>query len=157
MMRKIWTIKELLNVSTDYLKEKHIDSPRLTAEVLLAFQLNLNRVKLYLNLDLPLNESEVSGYRELIRRRIQREPLQYITGVQEFWSLDFPVDPGCLSPDRKPNCWLNRQKNEWNPWNRWTFLQDSGPGNRLRGTGGHSGQRDSRGPDMGHRHITGSN
>jgi release factor glutamine methyltransferase len=98
MQVKSWTIKELLSVSIDYLKEKHIDSPRLTAEVLLAFQLNLNRVKLYLNLDLPLNDSEVSGYRELIRRRVQREPLQYITGVQEFWSLDFQVDPRVLIP-----------------------------------------------------------
>jgi len=99
MMRiKIWTIRELLNVSNDYLNEKQIDSPRLTAEVLLAFQLNINRVKLYLNLDLPLSDSEVSGYRALIRRRIQREPLQYITGVQEFWSLDFQVDPRVLIP-----------------------------------------------------------
>jgi release factor glutamine methyltransferase len=98
MQVKSWTIKELLSVSIDYLKEKHIDSPRLTAEVLLAFQLNLNRVKLYLNLDLPLNDSEVSGYRELIRRRLLREPLQYITGVQEFWSLDFQVDPRVLIP-----------------------------------------------------------
>ena len=98
MRAKIWTIKELLSVSTDYLEEKQIESPRLTAEVLLAFQLNLNRVKLYLNLDLPLNDDEISGYRELIRRRLQREPLQYITGVQEFWSLDFQVDPRVLIP-----------------------------------------------------------
>lgn len=93
-----WTIKDLLKVSADYLKEKQIDSPRLTAEVLLTHQLNTNRVNLYLNLDQPLSESEVSGYRELIRRRIQREPLQYITGVQEFWSLDFMVDPRVLIP-----------------------------------------------------------
>ena len=97
-MPESWTIKDLLRVSTDYLQEKQIDSPRLTAEVLLAFQLEMNRVALYLNLDQPLNEPEVSGYRELIRRRIQREPLQYITGVQEFWSLDFEVDPRVLIP-----------------------------------------------------------
>jgi len=97
-MPESWTIKDLLRVSTDYLEEKQIDSPRLTAEVLLAFQLEMSRISLYLNLDQPLNESEVSGYRELIRRRIQREPLQYITGVQEFWSLDFEVDPRVLIP-----------------------------------------------------------
>ena len=97
-MPESWTIKNLLRVSTDYLQEKQIDSPRLTAEVLLAFQLEMNRVALYLNLDQPLNESEVSGYRELIRRRIQHEPLQYISGVQEFWSLDFEVDPRVLIP-----------------------------------------------------------
>lgn len=98
MRVRTWTIKDLLSVSTGYLKEKQIDSPRLTAEVLLSFQLNLDRIKLYLNLDLPLSDSEVSGYRELIRRRLQREPLQYITGVQEFWSLDFQVDPRVLIP-----------------------------------------------------------
>ncbi len=97
-MGNTWTIKDLLKVSADYLKEKLIDSPRLTAEVLLTHQLRTNRVNLYLNLDQPLNESEVSGYRELIRRRIQREPLQYITGVQEFWSLNFMVDSRVLIP-----------------------------------------------------------
>ena len=95
---KSWTIKDLLKVSTDYLQEKQIESPRLTAEVLLAFQLEMSRIALYLNLDQPLNDSEISGYRELIRRRIQREPLQYIIGVQEFWSLDFEVDPRVLIP-----------------------------------------------------------
>ena len=97
-MPKSWTIKDLLKVSTDYLQEKQIESHRLTAEVLLAFQLEISRIALYLNLDQPLNDSEVSGYRELIRRRIQREPLQYIIGVQEFWSLDFEVDPRVLIP-----------------------------------------------------------
>ncbi len=98
MGAKTWIIKDLLKVSSDYLKEKQIDSPRLTAEVLLTHQLKTNRVNLYLNLEQPLTESEVSGYRELIRRRIQREPLQYITGIQEFWSLDFMVDPRVLVP-----------------------------------------------------------
>jgi len=98
MRPKSWTIKELLKVTTDYLKEKQIDSPRLTAEVLLSHHLDINRVTLYLNLEQPLNESEISGYRELVRRRLQREPLQYITGIQEFWSLDFMVDPRVLIP-----------------------------------------------------------
>jgi len=98
MRPKSWTIKELLKVTTDYLKEKQIDSPRLTAEVLLSHLLTFNRVNLYLNLDQPLNESEISGYRELIRRRLRREPLQYITGIQEFWSMDFIVDPEVLIP-----------------------------------------------------------
>jgi release factor glutamine methyltransferase len=87
-----------LKVSCDYLKEKQIDSPRLTAEVLLAHQLRSDRVNLYLNLDQPLTEKEVSGYRALIRRRLQHEPLQYITGIQEFWSIDFVVDPRALIP-----------------------------------------------------------
>jgi release factor glutamine methyltransferase len=98
MRPKSWTIKELIKVTTGFLKEKQIDSPRLTAEALLSHMLNINRVTLYLNLDQPLNESEVSGYRALIKRRLRREPLQYIIGIQEFWSLDFIVGPQVLIP-----------------------------------------------------------
>ncbi|MBW1902757.1 MAG: peptide chain release factor N(5)-glutamine methyltransferase [Deltaproteobacteria bacterium] len=98
MRPKSWTIKKLIKVTTDFLKEKKIESPRLTAEALLSHLLNINRVTLYLNLDQPLNESEISGYRELIKRRLRREPLQYITGIQEFWSMDFIVDPQVLIP-----------------------------------------------------------
>ncbi|RLB20672.1 MAG: peptide chain release factor N(5)-glutamine methyltransferase [Deltaproteobacteria bacterium] len=98
MKRKIWTIKEILTVSSGYLKAKGIDSPRLTAEILLAHVLGVNRVSLYLDFDKPLIENEVSRYRELIRRRMQREPVQYITGKQEFWSLEFHVDPRVLIP-----------------------------------------------------------
>ncbi len=98
MRRKSWTIKGLLEVTSNYLREKGIDSPRLSAEVLLAFQLKVDRVGLYLNLDQPLHEREVAAYRELIKRRLSREPIQYITGIQEFWSLDFEVGPQVLIP-----------------------------------------------------------
>ncbi|MEA2040035.1 MAG: peptide chain release factor N(5)-glutamine methyltransferase, partial [Thermodesulfobacteriota bacterium] len=93
-----WKIKDLLKVSADYLKEKNIESPQLTAEVLLAHQLKLDRIDLYLNFDQPLSENEISGYRSLIKRRLRHEPLQYITGVQEFWSIDFMVGPQVLVP-----------------------------------------------------------
>jgi len=93
-----WIIKDLLKVTTDYLKKKEIDSPRLSAEVLLAHQLNINRVKLYLNFDQPLHDREIEGYRSFIKRRLNREPIQYITGIQEFWSLDFVVGPQVMIP-----------------------------------------------------------
>ena len=102
MPPKIWQIKDLLKVSTDYLKSKGIENPRLNAEVLLAHQLNLERIRLYLNFDQPLTGKEISGYRSLIKRRISLEPLQYITGIQEFWSLDFVVDRHVLIPGLKP-------------------------------------------------------
>ncbi len=98
MPPKTWQIKDLLKVSTDYLKSKGIENPRLNAEVLLAHQLNLERIRLYLNFDKPLTGKELSGYRSLIKRRISLEPLQYITGTQEFWSLDFVVDRHVLIP-----------------------------------------------------------
>lgn len=98
MMEKRWTIQQLLNTASDLLKQKNIDNPRLSAEVLLAYQLNKTRVDLYLEFDRPLNELELNGFRSLIKRRIKREPLQYITGHREFWSLDFLVNPSVLIP-----------------------------------------------------------
>ncbi len=87
-----------MQVASDYLKAQNIDSPRLTAEILLSHQLKLDRINLYLNFDKPLTQYEVSGFRSLVKRRIKREPVQYITGVQEFWSLKFRVDKRVLIP-----------------------------------------------------------
>ena len=98
MNKKKWTIKDILRVTSDYLEEKDIDSPRLCAEVLLAHLLNTTRVKLYLAYDRPLNDSELVQYRSLIKRRLNREPLQYITGIQEFWSMEFTVGVQALIP-----------------------------------------------------------
>ena len=95
---KVWTIGELLKVSADYLKQKGVEAPRLSAEILLAHQLRLPRIQLYLQYDQPLKDQEVEGYRSLIRRRLNREPIQYITGLQEFWSMEFKVNPRVLIP-----------------------------------------------------------
>jgi len=95
---KAWTIRDLLKVTSDYLKHKDIEAPRLSAEVLLAHLLSVDRVQLYLRFDQPLKEEELAKYRALIKRRLNREPMQYITGSQEFWSLDFSVNPSVLIP-----------------------------------------------------------
>jgi release factor glutamine methyltransferase len=93
-----WSIRDLLKVTTDYLREKGTETPRLCAELLLAHQLNAERIDLYLNFDKPLLGPELEGYRSLIRRRLKGEPVQYITGRQEFWSLEFEVGHGVLIP-----------------------------------------------------------
>ena len=98
MSTKRWIIKDLLEVTASYLREKKIENPRLCAETLLAHQLNSSRIKLYLTFDQPLNERDISSYRSKIKRRINREPVQYITGVQEFWSLEFIVGPQVVIP-----------------------------------------------------------
>ncbi|HDR15649.1 MAG TPA: peptide chain release factor N(5)-glutamine methyltransferase [Desulfobacteraceae bacterium] len=92
------TITELLKVSSDYLKLKKIDQPRLTAEILLSHSLSVERLDLYLNGEKPLTENEISRFRNFIRRRVAREPVQYITGSQEFRSMSFNVGPGVLIP-----------------------------------------------------------
>jgi release factor glutamine methyltransferase len=98
MTHKRWTIQGILNITTEFLKDKGIESPRLCAEVLLAHQLTKSRVELYLEFERPLSSLEIDGYRSLIRKRLKREPIQYITGHQEFWSLDFLVGPAVLIP-----------------------------------------------------------
>ena len=98
MTQKKWAIQKILNVTTAFLRDKGIESPRLCAEVLLSHQLKKSRVELYLAFDQPLSSCEVAGYRSLVRRRLKREPLQYITGHQEFWSLEFLVSPAVLIP-----------------------------------------------------------
>jgi len=98
MTQERWTIQQILRVTTEFLKDRRIENPRLCSEVLLSHQLKRGRVELYLAFDQPLRSSEIGGYRSLIRRRLEREPLQYITGHQEFWSLDFFVNPAVLIP-----------------------------------------------------------
>lgn len=93
-----WTVLKLLRWATDYFAEKGIDSPRLDAELLLAHVLELDRVGIYLNYDRPLQEAELNQLRPLVKRRGQREPLQYICGDTEFWSVPFKVSPGVLIP-----------------------------------------------------------
>jgi release factor glutamine methyltransferase len=95
---KTWTIQELLKITSEYFKRRGVEAPRLGAEILLAHLLGVSRIQLYLQFDRPLSEAELAGYRELIKRRLNREPLQYITGTQEFWSLEFAVSPSVLVP-----------------------------------------------------------
>jgi release factor glutamine methyltransferase len=92
------TVWELLNRSTDCFKDHHIENPRLNAELLLARSLNLSRERLYIRLNDPMTEKEEETMERLMGRRISREPLQYILGHQEFWSIDFSVDPRVLIP-----------------------------------------------------------
>ncbi|MBW1916504.1 MAG: peptide chain release factor N(5)-glutamine methyltransferase [Deltaproteobacteria bacterium] len=93
-----WTIMELLCWTTSYFHHKGISEPRASAEVLLAHCLGRGRLALYLQHDQPLSTAELANFKELIRRRLAGEPTQYITGHQEFWSLDFLVNPAVLIP-----------------------------------------------------------
>jgi release factor glutamine methyltransferase len=92
------TVLELLNWSTHYLKDHQVENPRLNAELLLAHSLNLSREELYIRLHNRLEKRDKEVLEKLIQRRISGEPLQYILGHQEFWSLNFRVDPRVLIP-----------------------------------------------------------
>ena len=97
-MAETWTLLRLLRWTTEFFEKKGIANPRLDAELLLAHCLGLDRVGLYLNYDRPLSQVELDAIRPLVKRRGQREPLQYIVGTTEFWSLEFNVTPDVLIP-----------------------------------------------------------
>jgi release factor glutamine methyltransferase len=89
---------ELLRWSMDTLRDHQIANPRLNAELLFATSLNLSREELYARLHRELKEGEKGALERLIQRRISGEPLQYILGRQEFWSINFKVDSRVLIP-----------------------------------------------------------
>lgn len=91
-------LMELVRQAAEFLGKKGIKTPRLDAELLLAHALGCRRIDLYLRFDELLTEKEVDAFRELLRRRAKREPLAYITGLKEFWSIPLRVDPRVLIP-----------------------------------------------------------
>jgi release factor glutamine methyltransferase len=92
------TLLDFVQRTTAFLAGKGVDNARLDAELLLAEVLGMSRTQIYTNFDQPLAPPEVDKYRELVRRRAAREPVAYITGKREFWSLDFAVDRRVLVP-----------------------------------------------------------
>jgi release factor glutamine methyltransferase len=93
-----WTTAAVLDWTIKRFTEAKIDGARLEAQVLLAHALGCTRMQLYTGFDRPLQETELTRARELIRRRLAGEPLAYLVGTQEFWSLTFVVDPSVLIP-----------------------------------------------------------
>ncbi len=91
-------ISEILQESTDILLAADIDTPALDAELLLCHCLDLSRTTLYLNANDTVSSGVYHQFQNFLKRRSQREPLAYILGVQEFWSLDFVVTPSVLIP-----------------------------------------------------------
>ncbi len=97
-MTERWTVLKILQWTADYFSGKQIASARLEAELLLAATLDLDRVGLYVNFERPLDSAELAAFRERVQRRAKGEPVQYILGETEFWSLPFTVCPAVLVP-----------------------------------------------------------
>src|SRR3989338_504905 len=93
-----WTIKRLLDWTTDYFKKYNIEWPHLEAEILLAHALKFKRIELYTKHEQILTPEELGKFKGFIQRRSQHEPIAYITNNQPFMSLDFYVDRSALIP-----------------------------------------------------------
>ncbi len=93
-----WTIGRLLSWTSDYLKRKGAESPRLDAEVMLAFVLERQRVELYTHFNDEVGEPARKGFRELVVKRAAGSPVAYLVGRKEFYSLAFEVSADVLIP-----------------------------------------------------------
>lgn len=93
-----WTVGRLLTWTADWLASKGSDSPRLDAEVLLAHVRGCQRILLYTSFEEVLADEPRSRFRELVRRRAAGEPVAYLVGSREFFSLAFAVSPAVLVP-----------------------------------------------------------
>jgi len=93
-----WTIGRLIEWTRGFFDKKGIPQPRLEAEILLAHVLGMERIDLYLKYEQPVAEPERARFRDLVRRRAEREPTRYLVGTCEFMSLAMKVTPDCLIP-----------------------------------------------------------
>jgi release factor glutamine methyltransferase len=98
MSDDVWTVGRLLMWTTDWLGARGSDAPRLDAEVLLAHVRGCPRIALYTAFDTPVADAERARFRELVKRRGEGEPVAYLVGSREFFSLPFTVTKDVLIP-----------------------------------------------------------
>lgn len=91
-------LKEVLDKTITFFKQKNFETPRLDAEILVAYGLGLERIQLYLRYDQPLKETELEKLRELVKRRTTGEPVAYILGEKDFYKSKFKVNSAVLIP-----------------------------------------------------------
>lgn len=90
--------RELLEWSVDCLAKAKVEQPRADGEILLAEVVGQERRKVYLDPDRMISRKMFSDCQNLVKRRVSREPIHYILGRREFWSLDFKVSPHVFIP-----------------------------------------------------------
>jgi len=103
-----WTIGRLLTWTTEWLGSKGSESPRLDAEVLLAHVRGCQRIMLYAAFDEEVADETRNRFRELVRRRAAGEPVAYLVGHREFFSLTFEVSPAVLVPRPETEALVSR-------------------------------------------------
>ncbi|HIA95246.1 MAG TPA: peptide chain release factor N(5)-glutamine methyltransferase [Candidatus Marinimicrobia bacterium] len=97
-MPKTWRVIDLINWAESYFKEKGFENPRSEIEWLLRAVLKCNRMDVYLRFEEPLSQSQLATLRSWVKRRLEREPLQYITGFCDFYGREFSVNEHVLIP-----------------------------------------------------------
>lgn len=93
-----WTVSRLLAWTRDYFARQQVESPRLCAELLLAHAMGCPRIRLYTQHEAVPGPDVLQRYREAVKAAAAGEPIAYLTGVKEFFSLEFEVTPAVLIP-----------------------------------------------------------
>lgn len=91
-------IKDAIAQATEKLAQEPIGPPRMAAETLMMFALGCDRARLFAHPEQELSSQEESRFENAVAQRAAGKPLQYITGKQEFWGLEFVVSPAVLIP-----------------------------------------------------------
>lgn len=92
------TIQEAIDFGVEQLERKKIESPRLSAELLMAYVTSQNRSQVLANADKQVTNREEIQYKGLLQRRAKNEPVPYITGEVEFYSIPFTISSGVFIP-----------------------------------------------------------
>jgi release factor glutamine methyltransferase len=121
------SIRDLLHAAADRLKQAGLDSARLDARILLAHAMGVSRDDL-ISAVRPPSRFEADIFESLLLRRLAREPLAYITGHREFWSLDFRVGPGVLVPRPETETLIDAALAEFPDRNAALAIADLGTG-----------------------------
>ncbi len=124
-----WTVLRILRWTQSFFAEKQIEDARRDAEILLGHTLGLSRVQLFTHFDRPLSPEERDAFRAIVKRRAQREPVAYIVGTREFWSMPLKVDRRVLIPRPDTECLVEQTRQRaWDavedPRRRPTLPQD---------------------------------
>jgi release factor glutamine methyltransferase len=98
IQERIWTVRDALAWTAEYLAGKGDSAPRRSAEWLLSAATGLSRIELYAYHDRPLSDAERLRLREGVKRRAAGQPLQYVTGEMPFRHLVVHIRPGVLIP-----------------------------------------------------------
>lgn len=107
-----WTVLRLLNWTRDYFSKADLDAPRLCAEMLLAECLGCQRIELYARGHDEPDEEVRSRFRDMVRRAVDGEPVAYIVGHKEFFSLPFTVTSDVLIPRPETEILVDQAVNE---------------------------------------------
>ncbi len=93
-----WTVLKLLDWTREYFAKSGLQDSRLCAEVLLAHALGCKRIELYAHFDRVPSQAQLDQFRDHVKRAAKHEPVAYLVGSKEFYSLNFTVTPDVLIP-----------------------------------------------------------